>query len=514
MKKDIRRSVIVVLGATVVALSAKCGQTTVLASEIDSPSQTESFGGGYVISEYDYNTPTVVMPEYQFFANPADMPAAYPNVVNEAFINSMPANRNQTPYGTCWAFASVGLAEFDLIHDSAASTSIDLSELALAYFNYHSVVDPLGGTEGDRVKWNDGPDGVYTNPGDSYCYLQYGGSFQMSVRRYAQWCGLTSEAIVPYSQAVSSLTDGIPSEYAYLNNVAYMENAYFTNIKTNPELVKQQVLEHGAVGITYYDANFYRGSTTSDVNYVTTNYYVPSTENIANGGYHAVMIVGWDDNYSRENFGYSSETKPPSDGAWLVRNSWGTTEPYFWISYCDPTIADSAVSVDFVSGRPYDNNYQFDGGMNTYKVNATGVANVFKIKEEEGVASETLKAISLSMTQAANVSYTIDVYSDVKNSWNPKSGTLVSSTSGSTLNAGVYTISLEQEVELAPGKMSEEPVREILPEQEVVEEVVPEPEAIPEPVVEEATPPMPDLSDPNRAMSPDEIAALFANLGN
>ena len=30
--------------------------------------------------------------------------------------------------------------------------------------------------------------------------------------------------------------------------------------------------------------------------------------------------------------------------------------------------------------------------------------------------------------------------------------------------------------------------------------------------VEEEKPPMPDLSDPNRVMSPDEIAALLANL--
>ena len=34
---------------------------------------------------------------------------------------------------------------------------------------------------------------------------------------------------------------------------------------------------------------------------------------------------------------------------------------------------------------------------------------------------------------------------------------------------------------------------------------------IEEPVVED-TPPMPDLSDPNRELSPDEIAALIANL--
>lgn len=51
-----------------------------------------------------------------------------------------------------------------------------------------------------------------------------------------------------------------------------------------------------------------------------------------------------------------------------------------------------------------------------------------------------------------------------------------------------------------------------LPDIEVEEE--PEPEPIPEPEpVAEAVPPMPDLSDPNHKMSPDEIAALFANLG-
>ena len=36
-------------------------------------------------------------------------------------------------------------------------------------------------------------------------------------------------------------------------------------------------------------------------------------------------------------------------------------------------------------------------------------------------------------------------------------------------------------------------------------------EPVVEPVVEEK-PPMPDMSDPNKTMSPDEIAALIANM--
>ena len=60
-------------------------------------------------------------------------------------------------------------------------------------------------------------------------------------------------------------------------------------------------------------------------------------------------------------------------------------------------------------------------------------------------------------------------------------------------------------------------------EPEAKEESVPEPEpeVIEEPVAAETTedpvdtaPPMPDLSDPNKTLSPDEIAALFANMGN
>ena len=42
-------------------------------------------------------------------------------------------------------------------------------------------------------------------------------------------------------------------------------------------------------------------------------------------------------------------------------------------------------------------------------------------------------------------------------------------------------------------------------------ELIEEPEIVADPVVEEV-PPMPDLSDPNKQMSPDDIAALFANL--
>ena len=44
------------------------------------------------------------------------------------------------------------------------------------------------------------------------------------------------------------------------------------------------------------------------------------------------MVVGWDDNYSKDNF--RDGVKPEKDGAWLIRNSWGDgTGSYYNQSY-------------------------------------------------------------------------------------------------------------------------------------------------------------------------------------
>ena len=104
-------------------------------------------------------------------------------------------------------------------------------------------------------------------------------------------------------------------------------------------------------------------------------------------------------------------------------------------------------------------------------------------------------------------------------------------------------ISLEPEEDMEPENLPDIPEEEDLkPEEEppimAADEIIPpdpeeaieeaeelvEPDPIPEEAIvdeaddenlpEEELPPMPDLSDPNRSMSPDEIAALFANMGN
>ena len=79
-----------------------------------------------------------------------------------------------------------------MIKDGTADKNIDLSELQLAYFTFNSVVDPLGGTEGDTA--------VYYNANASTSYLNYGGNYLMASRRFGQWVGAANESEVPYNQ--------------------------------------------------------------------------------------------------------------------------------------------------------------------------------------------------------------------------------------------------------------------------------------------------------------------------
>ena len=138
---------------------------TVLQSENKDINQSQSVTGGYIKSDLDYNTP-VYDPGISMYSM---LPDAYPGSVS-AVTSNYPDYRNQNPYGTCWAFASTGLAEFDLINDGSADRNIDLSELALAYYTFNSVTDPLGGTTGDYTK--------YYNENATTSYLNYGGNFE------------------------------------------------------------------------------------------------------------------------------------------------------------------------------------------------------------------------------------------------------------------------------------------------------------------------------------------------
>lgn len=335
----------------------------------------------------------------------------YYNAYEEGLL---PAIRNQNPYGTCWAFSSVGAVESDLIKDNGADTSIDLSELQLVYFAYHNYNDPKNCHNDDTVTCSD--------------YLENGGNSTFGYRSFANLVGPIDESILPYSRARENV---IEDEYALSYRNIQLKNVYRINLEDR-NLIKNQIIAHGGVSASYCSQSYIVNGEYYKAKYSATynSFYgeVPITD-------HAVQIVGWDDEFPREHF--SSDLLPDGDGAWLVRNSWGLDgygeRGYFWLSYYDKGLKSSGeVKVFDADYDTYENVYAYDRAHPTeywYGLESeTSVSQTFRVD-----AGESIEAVTFE-TKTPNVKVTASVTDGV----NTVTGSI------NTVFGGFYTLVLDE----------------------------------------------------------------------
>ena len=362
--------------------------------------------------------------------------AAYPSTYKTA---NLPDVRDQGSYGVCWAFSTISLIETNLIKNNLVSNDIDLSELHLVNYTYNCVNDPLGGLEGDINKFDTSYGSV----------MQYGGNVEMAANSLLDWEGAVNEDVVPYTiEYVRQVENNqLDDSLAYGKDVAHVQNFYRVNT-TSKEDVKKAVMDYGAVSISYWSDQSSDWST-KYYNSLTAAYYCPEGRTTN----HAVNIVGWDDDYSSDNFA----TKPEGNGAWIVRNSWGSEygkDGYFYLSYYDKSIYSVGYTLEAELSDNYNNNYQYDGAMLYGYMGYGGsnkYSNIFEAKANLG-GSENIKAVSFMTGSSTNLNYTVSVYTNLSDDTNPESGTLAAQKSGVTTYDGMYTVVLDSSVNINEGK--------------------------------------------------------------
>lgn len=347
--------------------------------------------------------------------------------LEEAYISPYVTSvKNQGTYGTCWAFSLVAASEASIVKEGLAAEDIDLSEWHVAYFLANSVTDPMGGTRGDKMTINGS-------------YLMEGANQQMATYRVADWYGLVDEKTAPYSAVCSDSSAVLPSSVAYDKDVVHLENAYWVAMK-DQNIIKQLIKEYGACGASYHSEDAYY-NTSLPYNTEVAEY---CPDNVASN--HGITIVGWDDSYSRDNFGTE---KPESDGAWYCKNSWGGQwgkDGYFWISYEDVPLQNGVgFFYDYGAADNYDHNYQYDGGAwGNYYMNCKYEANIYKAQ-----GYEQLKAVGF-YTRNVQYNCTIYIYKNCEEG-NPVSGELVAEKTADQLYAGFHTVELDEGIVLNRG---------------------------------------------------------------
>jgi uncharacterized repeat protein (TIGR01451 family) len=359
----------------------------------------------------DFNNPV----NFDYLKNvlifPADESENLPSYYDLRLLGRVTPVKDQDTLGTCWDFATMGSLESSLLPGESWNFSENNVKNILSY------------------SYPEGFDRTYQGGADWLAALAY----------YVRYSGPVLASLDPYNQTSDISPSGL------LPAVHVQESVFIPprNNSLDNAQCKLAIMKYGAVVSQMFVADdFY-----SFYNRTTYSYYYNGS-GIYN---HDICLVGWDDDYDKNNF----LIKPQGNGAFIVRNSWGTgfgDGGYFYISYYDTVLATkgSCAFTNTESASNYNQVYQYDPygvvNMTGFKCSTAWFSNVFTANTTNPLVATSFYALT------PNSTYDISVYLN-PSSGNPTSGTIAYTTSGMINTPGYKTIRFANFIPMTLGEV-------------------------------------------------------------
>lgn len=265
-----------------------------------------TINGGYVPRENDIGTYVSALGNSN---NPyyIDNISKYANLSKFSLRDIIPENvivRNQGSENSCWAFTTLACLETNLaLKNKRAGKETKVYDFSEQYMVSSSF-------------YNNYLNGLTNNRGLNFKPYE-GGNFETrAIGNITNGYGVVNEEDYPYLNTEAHVDlNGLKNKKMVAD---VLDTITFSNPKNNDERIslvkkiKEHIVENGGVytAIKAPDIGNFKFNPFNGALYHNNEEY-PN---------HAVTIIGWDDNYSKDNF----VSKPERDGAWIVKNSYGT----------------------------------------------------------------------------------------------------------------------------------------------------------------------------------------------
>ena len=307
------------------------------------------------------------------------------NVDGKNYVTSV---KNQMGTGTCWAHSLANSIESNYMMNSGKE--LNISELTLGYASSYQLKDginPYGVLTYEASTNSAVPSDTISSGNTVFGIMSLLGSKRSLLTEEKSGLVIDSYDIANSS---NGLLEYLKMKSEYEVNDFYFSSADSCQANNNYEInfIKSMLVNNGAVA-----ADTYIGDQLEGFSKDYKSYYYSGDEALN----HEISIIGWDDNYSKDNFADQNGNKPEGDGAFLAKNSYGTEfgdNGYYYISYYDKNVCVENYSVDRVNEMDNDYSYFYDLGSSpiTLTIDNLYLANKF-VKNDDNV--ELLKNISV-----------------------------------------------------------------------------------------------------------------------
>jgi len=223
--------------------------------------------------------------------------------------------KDQGPLNTCFAFASV--AQLEALASKNTGVKRFFSEEHLRFYTSN---------KNDQLWFNIDPD--------------EGRLFDYTAANFTNWTGPVYQSDAPYDPTPGVEWNDIQMDSTVQLHVTGTKEIANKVTSNDRDAIMQAITDYGSV-------------------YAFLNWAV-ACFNVTNSAYlyyepiaikpvlHGICICGWDDNFPLTYF--NSSHRPSSNGAWLVKDSRGTSfgiQGYIWVSYEEIDISDVACFTGF-----------------------------------------------------------------------------------------------------------------------------------------------------------------------